>query len=167
MAMFLDINYLAALIVVLTLHEYSHAWLANRLGDPTPERNGRLSLNPIRHLDLFGTVMLFIAGIGWGKPVPINPRNFKNPGRDEALTALAGPAMNLMIALVVAIFVNYMPTNFLSGFLDATLDLSLVLFLFNLLPFPPLDGSKFLILFVPVKWRARYQAFMNKSMPYF
>ena len=101
-------------------------------------------MNPIRHLDLFGTVMLLLRD--WlGKAVPINPRNFKNPGRDEALTALAGPAMNLMIALVVAIFVNYMPTNFLSGFLDATLDLSLVLFLFNLLPFPPLDGSKFLI----------------------
>lgn len=165
--MFLDINYLLALIAVLTLHEFSHAWVANRLGDVTPERNGRLSLNPLRHLDLLGTLMLFIAGIGWGKPVPINPRNFKNPGRDEALTALAGPLMNLMIALVVAIFVNYMPLNFTSGFFDATLDLSLVLFLFNLLPFAPLDGSKFLILFVPISKRANYQAFMNKSMPYF
>ncbi len=165
--MFLDINYLAALIVVLTLHEFSHAWVANRLGDPTPERNGRLSLNPLRHLDLLGTLMLFIAGIGWGKPVPINPRNFTNPGRDEAVTALAGPIMNLMLALVVAIFVNYMPANFLSEFFAAALDLSLVLFLFNLLPFAPLDGSKFLILLVPLSKRAKYQIFMNKSMPYF
>lgn len=165
--MFLDINYLFALIAVLTLHEYSHAWVANRLGDVTPERHGRLTLNPLRHLDLLGTLMLFIAGIGWGKPVPINPRNFKNPGRDEALTAVAGPAMNLLIALVTAVFVNYAPQNIFSPFFDAVLDLSLILFIFNLLPFAPLDGSKFLILLVPQKKREKYQNFMAKSTPYF
>ncbi len=165
--MFLNVNYLFALIVVLTLHEYAHAWVANRLGDTTPERHGRLSLNPLRHLDLLGTLMLFVAGIGWGKPVPIDARNFKNPGRDEALTAVAGPAMNLLIALVAAIFVNYLPQYFPRAFFDAILDLSLVLFLFNLLPFAPLDGSKFLLLAVPRRKREKYQYFMTKSTPYF
>lgn len=165
--MFLNFNYLFALVLVLTLHEYAHAWTANRLGDATPERQGRLSLNPLRHLDLLGTVMLFIAGIGWGKPVQINARNFKNPGRDEALTAAAGPTMNLFIALAAAIFVNYAPQYFFSAFFDAVLDLSLVLFLFNLLPFAPLDGSKFALLAIPRMKREKYRDFMAKSTPYF
>lgn len=171
--MFLDINYLLALVLVLTLHEFAHAWTADRLGDITPEREGRLSLNPMRHLDLLGTLMLFLAGIGWGKPVPINPRNFKSPARDEAFTALAGPLMNLAIAFVAAIILNYSPAlvsadgAILGNFLSAVFDLSLVLFIFNFLPFAPLDGSKFLILLVPLRYRAQYQFFLSKSTPYF
>lgn len=166
--MFLSLNYLAALIIVLTLHEFSHAWVANRLGDPTPYRMGRLSLNPLRHLDPLGTLMLFLAGFGWGKPVPVNPRNFDNPDRDEALTAFAGPLMNLAIALLVAIPLTYLPApSGVLSLLAAIMDVSLVLFLFNMLPFAPLDGSKFLILFVPRKYRFKYQEFLQKSAPYF
>lgn len=166
--MFLSFTYLLALVVVLTFHEASHAWTALRLGDPTAQREGRLSLNPLRHLDLVGTLMLFFAGMGWGKPVPVNPRNFEKPFRDEALTALAGPAMNLILAFLAAIFYGYLPVNlWLWTFSGALLDLSLVLFLFNMLPFPPLDGSKFLILFIPARFRANYHAFLEKSTMYF
>lgn len=166
--MFLSFTYLLALVLILTLHEASHAWVALRLGDPTAERAGRLSLNPIRHLDLVGTLMLFFAGIGWGKPVPVNPRNFEKPFRDEALTALAGPAVNLIVAFLVAIPYSYLSQSlWLWTFSGAVLDLSIVLFLFNMLPFPPLDGSKFLILLVPTKYREKYLSFLTRSTAYF
>lgn len=166
--MFLSPTYLFALVLILTLHEASHAWVASRLGDPTAERAGRLSLNPLRHLDLVGTLMLFFAGIGWGKPVPVNPRNFEKPFRDEALTALAGPAVNLILAFLVAIPYSYLSHGlWLWSFSGALLDLSLVLFLFNMLPFPPLDGSKFLILLVPPRYREKYVRFLAKSTAYF
>lgn len=169
--MFLGLHYLLALVLILTVHEFSHAWVASRLGDPTAEREGRVSLNPLRHLDLLGTLMLFIAGIGWGKPVPVNPRNFKHPHRDEAITAFAGPFANLMMAIVAAIPVSYLPegagVDELKAFCSAVLDLSLVLFLFNMLPFPPLDGSKFLTIFVPKRFRPAYEIFLQKATPYF
>ena len=153
--------------MILTVHEASHAWVATRLGDPTAERAGRLSLNPIRHLDLMGTLMMFFAGIGWGKPVPVNPRNFDKPFRDEALTALAGPAANLVLAFLAAIPYSYLPTGPWWIFAGAVLELSIVLFLFNMLPFPPLDGSKFLTLLVPAQYKARYLDFLDRSTVYF
>lgn len=169
--MFLTVYYLLALVLILTLHEAAHAWVANRLGDPTAQRAGRVSLNPMRHLSLLGTLMLFIAGIGWGKPVPVNPRNFKNPVRDEALTAAAGPIANLLMAIVAAIPLSYAPSDGYWGvlilFSSAVLDLSLVLFLFNMLPIPPLDGSKFIAAFIPFKYQASYQGFLQQSLPYF
>ncbi len=165
--MFLSPNYLLALVLILTVHEASHAWVATRLGDPTAERAGRLSLNPIRHLDLMGTLMMFFAGIGWGKPVPVNPRNFEKPFRDEALTALAGPAANLILAFLAAIPYTYLPAGHLWAFAGSVLDLSLVLFLFNMLPFPPLDGSKFLTLLVPQRYKGRYLEMLDKSTAYF
>ncbi len=165
--MFLSFSYLLALVLILTVHEASHAWVATRLGDPTAERAGRLSLNPLRHLDLVGTLMMFFAGMGWGKPVPVNPRNFEKPFRDEALTALAGPAANLILAFLAAIPYSYLPLGFLWTFSGSVLELSLVLFLFNMLPFPPLDGSKFLTLLVPYRYKARYLEFLDKSTAYF
>ncbi len=166
--MFFDLTYLLALIVVLTVHECSHAWAATQLGDPTAERAGRLSLNPLRHLDLFGTLMLFFVGIGWGKPVPVNPRNFAKPVRDQALTALAGPAANLILAFLAGIPFTYLAhTSVFWGFSGALLDVSLLLFLFNMFPFPPLDGSKFYALFLPRRYQERYHEFLDKSMSYF
>lgn len=169
--MFLSVYYLVALILILTVHEASHAWVAYRLGDPTAQREGRVSLNPLRHLDLLGTLMLFLAGIGWGKPVPVNPRNFKRPTRDEALTAAAGPVANLLMAFVAAIPLSYAPSDGYWGMLhlfsNAVLELSLVLFLFNMLPIPPLDGSKFFAAFVPFRYQAAYQQFLTRSLPYF
>lgn len=169
--MFLTIHYLLALVLILTVHEASHAWVATRLGDPTAQRAGRLSLNPLRHLDLLGTIMLFLAGIGWGKPVPVNPRNFKKPTRDEALTAAAGPLANLFLAILAAIPLSYAPEQGYWGvlilFSNAVMELSLVLFLFNMLPIPPLDGSKFIAAFIPFKYQAAYQRFLQQSLPYF
>ncbi len=168
--MFLSITYLLALVLILTVHECSHAWVANRLGDPTAHRAGRLTLNPLAHLDLLGTLMLFFVGIGWGKPVPVNPRNFEHPVRDEALTAFAGPLANLLLAIVAAVPYTYLPAegfSWLVNFSGAVLDLSLVLFLFNMLPFPPLDGSKFIRLLVPHRLQPSYENFMRKGMPYF
>ncbi len=166
--MFLSIYYLLALVLILTVHEASHAWVANRLGDPTAKREGRLTLNPIAHIDILGTLMLFIAGIGWGKPVPVNPQNFEKPIRDQALTALAGPLANLLLAFVGAIPYSYFDPNtplFLLG--GAVLDLSIVLFLFNMLPIPPLDGSKFVGILIPKRFHNAYDIFLRKSLPYF
>ncbi len=166
--MFLSLYYLVALILILTVHEFSHAWMANRLGDPTAHREGRLTLNPLAHLDLLGTLMLFLVGIGWGKPVPVNPRNFEHPHRDEALTALAGPLANLILAILAAIPFSYLPEgNPIRIFGGAVLDLSLLLFIFNMLPFPPLDGSKFFRIFIPRRHQEKYETFLRKGMPYF
>jgi Zn-dependent protease len=169
--MFLSAYYLLALILILTVHEAAHAWVAMRLGDPTAQRAGRVSLNPIRHLSFLGTIMLFIVGIGWGKPVPINPRNFKNPMRDQAITAIAGPAANLLLAVLAAIPISYLPetegTIGVLAFCEAVMLLSLVLFVFNMIPVPPLDGSKFLGIFVPKQLHMKYFSFLNSGMPYF
>ncbi len=166
--MFLSFYYLAALVIILTVHEASHAWVANRLGDPTAKREGRLTLNPLAHIDILGTLMLFIAGIGWGKPVPVNPQNFEKPMRDQALTALAGPLANLLLAFIGAIPYSYFDHSsplFLLG--EAVLDLSIVLFLFNMLPIPPLDGSKFIGILIPKRFHQAYETFLRKSLPYF
>lgn len=168
MSMFLNIYYLLALVLIITVHEFSHAWVASRLGDPTAEREGRVSLNPMRHLDLIGTLMLFLVGIGWGKPVPVNPRNFKRPALDEALTAFAGPAANLLMAIVAAIPVSYIsPNTPIFLFSNAVFELSLILFLFNMLPFPPLDGSKFLMVFIPARFQMKYRQALYTATPYF
>ena len=150
---FLDfINFVVALVAVVTVHECSHAWTANKLGDPTAKIAGRISLNPLHHLDPIGTIMLFLIHIGWGKPVPVNPHYFKNPKRDEAITALAGPLSNLVLAMVLALPLKYfgqtMPLE-LFQLLLTTLDVAIVLFIFNILPFPPLDGSKILFSLLP------------------
>lgn len=166
--MFLSVAHVLALIIILTVHEFSHAWVATQLGDPTAERAGRLSLNPVRHLDIVGTLMLFFAGMGWGKPVPVNPRNFARPVRDQALTALAGPVANLILALFAAIaYRHFALGGWLLNFSAAVLDISLVLFLFNMFPFPPLDGSKFYALFLPSRWQYQYHEFLDRSTPYF
>lgn len=166
--MFFSLYYLLALVFILTVHEFSHAWVANRLGDPTAHREGRLTLNPLAHLDVLGTLMLFLVGIGWGKPVPVNPRNFDHPVRDEALTAFAGPLANLLLAIVAAIPYSYVPEgNPIQIFGGAVLDLSLVLFIFNMIPIPPLDGSKFIQLFVPLRLQPKYETFLRKGLPYF
>lgn len=166
--MFISFYYLLALILIITVHEFAHAWVAQRLGDPTAERDGRVSLNPLKHLDPLGTLMLFLVGIGWGKPVPVNPRNFQRPIVDEALTAFAGPAANLILAVLAALPVSYLaPDTAIFNFSNAVLELSLVLFLFNMLPFPPLDGSKFLVLLVPTPYQMKYRQLLLKGMPYF
>ncbi len=161
-----DIIYLIiALAVCITVHEAAHAWAAYKLGDSTAYMEGRVTLNPLKHLDVLGTIMIFIAGFGWGRAVPFNYHNLKNPRRDTALIALAGPASNLLTAFIIAIFIKYTPTLplFLYQSLGSILDLSIILFLFNLLPIAPLDGSKLIGLVIPHSKEHWYQEFLAKG----
>lgn len=167
------LSMIAALLIAITVHEFSHAFVAHKLGDPTAKYAGRLSLNPVRHLDFFGTLFLFIAGIGWGKPVPVNPHNFRFPRRDEALVSLAGPASNFLVAVLVAIPLRYVQLSadptllFLWHFLGTILEFNIFLAVFNLLPFPPLDGSKLWGMVIPHKWQYAYDRFQHDGMQYF
>ena len=128
------------LILAVTIHEFAHALVADRLGDPTPRAAGRLTLNPLSHLDPLGTIMIFIARFGWGKPVPIDPYNFSSPRRDEILVALAGPASNIFFGIVLGIF--YQITGIYHPVIQIIAVTNFYLAFFNLLPLPPLDGSK-------------------------
>lgn len=154
-----DFSYILSIIqslipalVCITLHELSHGYTAYLLGDDTAKSRGRLTLNPIKHMDVMGLLMMLVFHVGWAKPVPVNMYKFKNPKRGMALTALAGPMSNAVIA-VVFMFVSgllYIPLYssgvgyFFLGMLQLTAYISVGLGLFNLIPIPPLDGSKVL-----------------------
>jgi len=163
--------FLVALLVTLTVHEASHALVAYYLGDPTAKMRGRLTLNPIKHLDLVGSLVFILTQrIGWGKPVPVNPANFKNRVRDSALTALAGPMSNFILAFIVVLpwkyLGSYMPEVLLT-ILQYIFHVSIFLGIFNLFPFPPLDGSKILGLFIPRKWHHKYENYLQNGFKYF
>ncbi len=165
------VSFLLALLITLTFHEASHALVAYYLGDPTAKLEGRLSLNPMRHLDPVGTIIFLVTWmVGWGKPVPVNPRNFKHPVRDSALVALAGPVSNLVFAFVVALMWkhlgDYMWEPFLM-FAQTVFHLNVFLAIFNLFPFPPLDGSKILGLIIPRRWYAHYDNYLQNGVKYF
>lgn len=142
----------AAVLLCLTVHELCHGLAALSLGDPTAKSMDRLSLNPLRHIDWLGLLMMFTVGFGWAKPVPVDPRYFKDPKKGMALTALAGPASNFMLAFSliliskgIYLYADYTPVwNAIYNFLHLTAILSIGLGLFNLLPIPPLDGAKVL-----------------------
>lgn len=151
----------AAALLCIMLHEISHGLAAYWLGDPTAKRAGRLSFNPLRHIDLVGLVMMVIARFGWAKPVPIDPRYFKHPKRGMALTALAGPVSNFLMAwLSMLVYFLLFPLFYRSGsavlmwiiaFFRYCAVLNVSLCLFNLFPIPPLDGSKVLLSLLPDK----------------
>lgn len=148
---------LAAVLLCLTVHETCHGLAAYALGDPTARRAHRLSLNPLRHIDWFGLLMMFAAGFGWAKSVPVNPNYFKKPKQGMALTALAGPVSNFLLALLTLLAARifcdvaaYSETNQrILDFLLMVAVLSIGLGLFNLVPIPPLDGSKVLFAVLP------------------
>jgi len=143
-----------SLLIAITIHEFSHALMANRLGDPTAKRMGRLSLNPIRHLDPLGTLMLLLAGFGWGKPVPINPNYFRmNPRRGMAISALAGPLSNFALAALLGVLVrvgvvdwqyqlsfSWEPSWVTANIVSYVILYNIILGVFNLIPIAPLDG---------------------------
>lgn len=161
----------AAVFLCLTIHETCHGLAAYALGDPTAKRAHRLSLNPLRHIDWLGLLMMVVAGFGWAKPVPVNPNYFKKPKQGMAVTALAGPVSNLLLAILLLLFArgvyiraaltgSFSATWF--AFLLDTASLSVGLGLFNLVPIPPLDGSKVLAVLLPDRaydWLMHYERF--------
>lgn len=154
---------LLSLVVAIDIHEFSHAWMAETLGDPTPRLAGRLSLNPLAHLDPMGSLALLLFGFGWGKPVPIDPYNLRNPRKDSALISLAGPASNLILALILALLLKFVPIiSLLSLPLAILISLNVTLGVFNLLPLGPLDGAKILVGFLPLDLANQTEDFFNK-----
>lgn len=154
----LDIIFsLGALIVAITVHEFSHALAAERLGDPTPRLQGRLTLNPLKHLDPIGTILLILVRFGWGKPVQFDPFNLRHPRRDSAIISIAGPVSNAIVAILASLLIQGLfhlqailiqsPaasvfTLLLSAFLGRLILMNVILGVFNLLPIHPLDGFK-------------------------
>lgn len=142
---------LPGIVLGLSMHEFAHAWMSDKLGDPTPKRQGRLTINPLAHIDWIGFAALLLVGFGWGKPVMIDPSYFKNRRRDEFLVGIAGVSMNLILAVIIAIPVRLLRTNYTSVGPNAFMEnvflillyavmINLVLMIFNLIPCPPLDG---------------------------
>lgn len=132
--------YLIALIVAVTIHEFSHAFVADYLGDPTPRLKGRVTLNPLAHLDPLGTLMILFARFGWGKPVPVDPYNFREPKKDSALVSLAGPASNLILAFLLSLIIKLPLSPIFAYLIMPILIINVTLAFFNLLPIHPLDG---------------------------
>lgn len=164
------------LLLALTFHEFSHGFVAFSLGDPTAKNAGRLTMNPLRHLDPIGTIAFFFIKFGWAKPVPVNPLNFKNPRKDMLWVALAGPISNLFLAITSAILIkavlfiySVVPNSQLMAailvpfahMLIASVWINLVLAIFNFLPIPPLDGSRILSGLLPEDM-ARFYASIDK-----
>lgn len=153
-----------AILIALTFHEFAHGYVAYRFGDPTVKNHGRLTLNPLAHLDPMGTIMIFLIHFGWAKPVPVDPRYLGNPKRDMMWIAAAGPLMNVALALVSGILIRiflvtdlvYSDPNggigILFQMLRYSLYINLALAFFNLLPIPPLDGSKILAGVLPHRY---------------
>ncbi len=158
------------ILLALTVHEFAHGYTAYRFGDPTAKNLGRLSLNPLKHLDPIGTIAFFIIHLGWAKPVPVNPRYFKDPRKDMLWVALAGPAVNLFLAIlsaillkIVMVVINATHSHLIlytlgpfAGMLEASVWINIVLCVFNFLPIPPLDGSKILMGLLPAKQAQAY-----------
>ena len=159
-----------ALILSITIHEFSHALIADRLGDPTPRANGRLTLNPLAHADPLGTILLplisaltSIPTIGWAKPVPIDPYNLARPRRDEILISIAGPLSNLFMAVLFTVLLRtILPYQFMSNFILINVSLAI----FNLIPIWPLDGSKILLNLLPPSAASQWEEILSRySLP--
>ena len=161
--------WIAALLAAITVHEFAHAWTSNRLGDPTARLQGRVTLNPLAHLDPLGTLMLLLFRFGWGKPVPFDPFNLRHPRRDSAIISFAGPAADLILATVLAIIIRLAHLTVvpqiaynLELILTPFIVLAITLAVFNLIPVHPLDGGKILIGLLPEKLAYQWDETLNR-----
>jgi len=154
-----------ALVLAVDIHEFAHALVADKLGDPTPRLNGRLTLNPLAHLDPIGSLALLLFRIGWGKPVPIDPFNLQNPRRDSAIISLAGPASNLILATILALLIRLPGASQIPILFPLVITLIIIcvgLGIFNLIPVPPLDGAKIFFGFFPQEQVAAWEEALNQ-----
>ncbi|MCX8130197.1 MAG: site-2 protease family protein [Clostridia bacterium] len=153
------------ILIGLSFHEFAHAFASDRLGDPTPRSQGRLTLSPRAHIDILGFLFILFARFGWAKPVQVNPRYYKNPGRDEIIVSLAGPAMNFVVAVFFTILMKISLVfdlyslmgetafSILLTLFGYTIWINIMLLVFNLIPIPPLDGYHVIANFVPYRYR--------------
>ncbi|MEW6724324.1 MAG: site-2 protease family protein [Bacillota bacterium] len=162
------ITFLPGVVIALSFHEYAHAWMAVRMGDPTPRLRGRLTLDPLAHLDPIGTLLLVFYRFGWAKPVPVNPYNFRRPRQGMIYTSLAGPAANVILAILLAIVWQVIPYRvllqqpILALILERAILINIILAAFNLIPVPPLDGSKVVAGLLPyhqARWFAQIEPY--------
>lgn len=162
---------LLVVITALPVHECAHGWVAYKLGDPTAKQLGRLTLNPFKHFDLFGTMMLLLTGFGFAKPVPINPNYFKNRKAGMAISALAGPVSNILLAAVLLLIFKicgyFIPMSLNAGYILQTffsimVSTNIGLAIFNMIPIPPLDGAKVLSFFLSDRLNYRLMVFEQK-----
>lgn len=158
------------LFTAIPIHEFAHAVTAYWLGDDTAKRQGRLTINPLKHLDLMGTVMMFLIGVGFAQPVNVDTRNFKRPKLYMAITAIAGPISNLILAFLAAVlgyfsYINYGSTAVLTQMLLIFSQVNCMLIVLNMLPIPPLDGSRILNLFLPNSWSESIAIVESYMMP--
>jgi Zn-dependent protease len=164
------------ILLALTFHEYAHAYVANRLGDDTAKQSGRLSLNPLRHLDPLGTIMIFLVHFGWAKPVPVNPYRLKNPKKDMLWISAAGPCANMILALASGVLLRLLVATageadrhsfmgLLTYVVFMSLQINLALAIFNILPIAPLDGSKILSGLLPAGFE-KMLYFMERYGPF-
>ena len=170
MEIFILLAGIACFALTIIIHEVAHGWMADRLGDPTARLLGRLTLNPIPHIDMYGTIFLplFLILIhspfmfGWAKPVPVDPYNLKDPKKDSALISLAGPMANMIIATILAIILKFMTNAVIAGLMLEVIQFNVVLAIFNLIPVSPLDGEKILVGILPKKEAYQYDKFMEQ-----
>lgn len=153
-----------SILIALVFHELAHGYISHKLGDPTPSRDGRLTLNPMAHLDLFGTICMVVFHFGWAKPVQINSQYYKNRKLGTVLVSLAGPCMNFILALIGTILIALLPETIFSLFLYYFVSINTSLGVFNLIPIPPLDGSKVLGAVLPEEIYFGYMRYEQYGM---